>query len=187
MLLAYLPAFTQSTLVLDTKESKVHWKGKMWMSTDGHEGLISFSSGSITLDKDRNISQANFEIDMNTIRSLDAKPGKDGVADHLKNEDFFEVNKFPKATFSGTKISKNGASGQYRVEGFLTIKGIKKKIAFNVKLTEEKASTVVLAEAIIQRSWWGITYKSPNPLSLAKNELIADEIPVKLHLVFRKK
>lgn len=186
LLMAYLPAISQQVYVLNTKESNVFWKGKMWLSNGSHEGTIRFTSGKLTMDKDGKIIAANFEIDMNTIKSLDAEPGKDGLADHLKDPDFFDVKKFPKAFFAGTKISKTYTPDSYLVEGTLTIKGIKKKITFTTKLIQNKTKTTASAELVIQRSWWGVTYKSPDFLSSAKDEMIADDIPVKLNLVFGK-
>ncbi len=81
-LIACLTAFSQQKLVLNTAESTLNWKGKMWMSTDSHEGIIRFSSGKMTMDKTGKILSANFEIDMNTIKTLDARPDKDGLAEH---------------------------------------------------------------------------------------------------------
>lgn len=63
-----MPAFSQQKLVLNTAESTINWRGKMWMSTDSHEGIIHFSSGNMTMDKTGKILSANFEINMNTIK-----------------------------------------------------------------------------------------------------------------------
>jgi polyisoprenoid-binding protein YceI len=86
--MACLSVFSQQKLVLKTTESTINWKGKMWMSADSHEGIIHFSSGNMTMDKTGKILSANFEIEMNTIKTLDARPDKDGLAEHLKSEDF---------------------------------------------------------------------------------------------------
>lgn len=186
VLIACFPAFSQQKLVLNSTESTLNWKGKMWMSTDSHEGIIRFSSGNMTMDKTGKITSASFEMDMNTIKTLDARPDKDGLAEHLKSEDFFAVKKFPKAYFVGTKIEKTTVPGNYSVQGMLTIKGIQKQIAFTVKIVPSPTNTKATAELTLFRSWWGVSYKAPDFLSTLKNDLIADEVPIKLNLVFGK-
>jgi polyisoprenoid-binding protein YceI len=185
-LIAFLPAFSQQKLVLNTAESTINWKGKMWMSTDSHEGIIHFSSGNMTMDKTGKILSANFEINMNTIKTLDARPDKDGLAEHLKSEDFFAVKRFPKAYFVGTKIDKTTVPGNYLVQGMLTIKGVQKQISFTVKIAPGPTKTKSTAELTLFRSWWGVIYKAPDFFSTLKNDLIADEVPIKLNLIFSK-
>jgi polyisoprenoid-binding protein YceI len=185
-LIAFLPAFSQQKLVLNTAESTINWKGKMWMSTDSHEGIIHFSSGNMTMDKTGKILSANFEINMNTIKTLDARPDKDGLAEHLKSEDFFAVKRFPKAYFVGTKIDKTTVPNNYNVQGNLTIKGVIKQVSFAMKMIPMQTSTKATAELTLYRSWWGINYKAPDFFSTLKNDLIAEEVPIKLNLIFSK-
>lgn len=185
-LIAFLPAFSQQKLVLNTAESTINWKGKMWMSTDSHEGIIHFSSGNMTLDKTGKILSANFEINMNTIKTLDARPEKDGLAEHLKSEDFFAVKRFPKAYFVTTKIEKSTVPNNYNVQGNLTIKGVIKQVSFALKMIPLQTGTKATAELTLYRSWWGINYKAPDFFSTLKNDLIAEEVPIKLNLIFSK-
>jgi polyisoprenoid-binding protein YceI len=187
VLIACLSAFAQQKMVLNTTERTIYWKGKMWMSTDSHEGIIHFSSGNMTMDKTGKILSANFEIDMNTIKTLDARPDKDGLADHLKSEDFFAVKRFPKAYFVSTKIDKTTVHDNYLVQGMLTIKGVQKQIiSFAVKIAPGPTKTKATSELTLFRSWWGVSYKAPDFFSTLKNDLIADEVPIKLNLVFGK-
>lgn len=185
-LIAFLPAFSQQKLVLNSAESTINWKGKMWMSTDSHEGIIHFSSGNITMDKTGKILSANFEINMNTIKTLDARPDKDGLAEHLKSEDFFAVKRFPKAYFVTTKIEKSTVPNNYNVQGNLTIKGVIKQVSFAMKMIPMPTNTKATAELTLYRSWWGINYKAPDFFSTLKNDLIAEEVPIKLNLIFSK-
>ena len=186
LLIACLSGFSQQKLVLNTAESSVYWKGKMWLGNDSHEGTIRFSNGSMTVDKTGKITIANFEIDMNTIRTEGARPDKDGLAEHLKSEDFFAVKRFPKANFVATQIDKTVVPNNYNVQGNLTIKGIQKQITFSVKTAASPTGTKVTAEYTLFRSWWGVSYKAPDFLSSLKNDLIAEEVPIKLNLVFVK-
>jgi polyisoprenoid-binding protein YceI len=186
ILVTSLSVLGQQKLILNTSESTVYWKGKMWMSADSHEGIIRFLAGSVALDKTQNIVSASFEIDMNSIKTSDAPPDKDGLAEHLKSEDFFAVKRFPKAYFVGTKIVKTSVSGIYNVQGLLTIRGTQKPIVFNLKMVPSSTITKATAELTLYRSLWGINYKAPDFLSTLKNDLIAEEVPIKLNLVFGK-
>lgn len=186
VLIACFSAFSQQKLLLNTAESTVDWKGKMWMTNDSHEGTIRFTSGNLTMDNTGKVLSASFEIDMNTIKTQDARPDKDGLAEHLKSEDFFAVKRFPKAYFVGTKIDKTTAIGSYSVQGVLTLKGVQKPISFIVKILPNPTNTKATAELTLFRSWWGVSYKAPDFFSTLKNDLIADEVPIKLNLVFAK-
>ncbi|MBL0881975.1 MAG: YceI family protein, partial [Chitinophagaceae bacterium] len=48
---------------------------------------------------------------------------------HLKKEDYFYVERYPKISFISKTIIKEGA-GQYKVTGMLEIKGVNKEINF---------------------------------------------------------
>lgn len=77
ILIACLLSVSLQKLVLNTTESTVHWKGKMWLGNDSHEGTIRFSSGNMTMAVAGKILSMSFEIDMNTFKTLDARPDKD--------------------------------------------------------------------------------------------------------------
>ncbi|NBW80951.1 YceI family protein [bacterium] len=49
--------------------------------------------------------------------------------EHLKSPDFFDAQKHPKMTFDSTSIS--GTPDAFKLEGDLTIRGIKKKVVFD--------------------------------------------------------
>lgn len=67
------------------------------------------------------------EIEAKSINTADEK--RDG---HLKNADFFDVEKFPKIIFEGKSFSKQ-KNGQYKVTGTLTIHGISKEVTLDGK------------------------------------------------------
>lgn len=56
--------------------------------------------------------------------------------DHLRNADFFNVAKFPEMTFDGKKAVKAGANA-YKVEGVLTMLGVKKPVTLDVTVLGE--------------------------------------------------
>ena len=66
------------------------------------------------------------EID---IASVDT--GNDQRDAHLRATDFFDVEKFPTATFTSTSVNADG--DEYRVEGDFTLKGVTKRITLPVQ------------------------------------------------------
>lgn len=114
---------------LDTLNSKVEWKGyKVFKSENtSHFGTIKFESGDVTV-KDGKLESGKFVADMNSLTSVDLKDDAESLGKlngHLKSGDFFEVEKFPTASFEITKVAPT-TSGDYNtlLDGNLTIKGI---------------------------------------------------------------
>jgi polyisoprenoid-binding protein YceI len=65
------------------------------------------------------------------VASIDT--GNDQRDNHLRSEDFFNVEKFPTMVFESTKWSKNG--DHFTVEGNLTIRDITKPMTLQVEQT----------------------------------------------------
>ena len=76
------------------------------------------------------------------------------LLDHLKNEDFFSVDSFPEAILSN--IQGELAS----LKGDLTIKGVTLPIEFSTKLEEQGGEIKVQGQMVIDRTKYGIRYKS---------------------------
>lgn len=194
LLLSYLSGFAQQKFDLSTTESQVFWKGTPAFEYGGHEGTLKFASGNLTLGKDGKIQGGSFVIDMKTIKSTERnakEKGDNNLESHLKGDDFFAVQKYPQATFIMTKINKTAEPNKYAVQGNLNIRGVTNQITFTAFIDNNKESITAKASLFFLRSSFGITYKAPslfasNIFSSAKDHLIADEIPIKLDMVFKK-
>jgi polyisoprenoid-binding protein YceI len=179
--------------VLESKESKINWQG-YYVLGGGHQGTLRFESGSIVLTKDDKITQSHFKIAMNSLENTDLQP-KDGKADlekHLKSGDFFSTDKFPNAYFKLKKVqhfakfNPISTSEQISITGELTIKGLTRPITFMAELKKGEQNIVkIQGEVKIDRSNWGINYKSPSLLDSVKDGIISNEIKIKLDLTFR--
>ena len=75
--------------------------------------------------------QVNVVAEIN-VASIDTdEPKRDA---HLKNEDFFDVAKFPKMTFTGSKLTDvNADRTKAKLEGKLTIKDVSKQVVLDVE------------------------------------------------------
>ncbi|MDY3521372.1 YceI family protein [Riemerella anatipestifer] len=162
---------------IDTATSKIEWKGYKVVKSDNtsHFGDIKFESGEITV-KDGKLESGKFVANMNTLANRDITDDAEQSAKldgHLKNEDFFEVEKFPTSSFEITKVTE-AAEGDYNtlLDGNLTIKGITKPVQFkaNVKVEEGKVS-IKTEPTDIKREDFGVKFQMPVANGVIKNEV----------------
>lgn len=125
---------------------------------------------------------------MNTIVNTDGDYSQN-LVDHLKNEDFFEVNKYPTSSFEITSVmyhnSNNtifGSPVYIRVQGKLTIKGTTRPIRFEAEINP--ANTIIDGKFKIDRTIYNVNYKSKSTSGFIKDGIISDaiEFRVQLHL-----
>ena len=115
-------------------------------------------------------SRVEVAIDLN---SLETKIGK--LTEHLKSPDFFDVAKFPQATFASTEIKSGGEKGAtHTVTGTLDLHGIKKTISFPATINVAADTVSVASEFAINRKDFGIVYAGK------ADDLIRDEVVLKL-------
>ena len=91
----------------DPSNSSIEWKG--FKPTESHNGTINLESGVFSFKEDV-IESGTFLIDMNSIVVLDIPADKKGNANlvgHLKNEDFFDAEKYPNAVFPAPALVVN--------------------------------------------------------------------------------
>ncbi len=171
---------TGEIYLVDTTTSSIEWIG----STPGdykHSGTIKLSDGKFTV-KDNQLTSGKFTININSINNVD-QTGKDktNLESHLKNQDFFEVEKFPVGSFEITEI-KTDSLGQ-KVIGNLTLKQVTNSIEIPTTIkVDEKFILAETATFTIDRTKWGIVYNS-GIIGTIKDDLINDEISLKLKIV----
>lgn len=180
-----------SQLKMDVSQnSTIEWTGRPLVG-DGHKGTIKIASGFITLSE---AEQNKFDkgviiIDMNSIQNTDM-PANDGGTDlvnHLKSEDFFSVKQFPYATLEITSMVPLFPFFQvhkYSVTGNLTIKGVTHTIIFPAIFRDSDKGPQFEGTITIDRTRWGINYKSQSIISTVKDGIIANEINITFKLMF---
>ncbi len=127
-----------------------------------HGKFLKFSGG-FEFDQEK---PENSKVDA-TIETASINMDSDKWDEHLKNADFFNVEKFPTMTFKSTKIEKTGDKTG-TMTGDLTLLGITKPVVLNV--TFNKAATHPMsksyvagfsAEGTLKRSEFGMNYGLP--------------------------
>ena len=170
-------------------ESFVNWKGTHVMGGKGHQGYIKPLTGTLAFDASGTIAGGYFELDMNTITITDKKDtsSDNGLVSHLKDPDFFDVQKFPKGTFQLTKAIKVSNDSSYYITGQLTLKAITQEIQFPATSVRNGENIVATASLTIYRTKWWITYQTGSVFGFVKDELLEDRVPVSLALRFHRK
>jgi polyisoprenoid-binding protein YceI len=156
-------------LTVSPENSKVEFVGAK--VTGSHNGSFKQFTGTINL-VNNGVEASRVTIDMDTSSVV---TDDEGLTKHLKSPDFFDVAKYPKATFTSTKIEPNTAGGgTHNVTGNFELHGVKKSISFpaTIQLAVDGAS--VNAEFSINRKDFGIVYAGK------ADDLIRDGVVIKL-------
>jgi polyisoprenoid-binding protein YceI len=167
------PQAQGAVYLIEPATSKIEWVGaKITLKHDG--GFNSFK-GTATLTGGIETAQLAVAIDTASIWSDNEK-----LTGHLKSPDFFNVEKFPKATFRSSGIVKSAAGDTYDVTGTLDLTGTRKQITFPATLALEGDVLKANAEFAINRKDFGIVYPG------MPDDLIADNVLIKLSIAAKK-
>ncbi|NQX85184.1 MAG: YceI family protein [Flavobacteriaceae bacterium] len=165
----------------DTAASSIAWTG--FKPTGKHNGTINIESGVFSVN-DGKLESGTFLIDMNSIVVSDIpaeNPRNAGLVDHLKNEDFFDVQKYGTAAFDITGFEVK--EGKNMLSGNLTMKDKKNNITIPVTLKMEGDMMTITSEAFtIDRTKWDIRYKSKSIFGDLGDKFINDEIELKINV-----
>lgn len=173
-------ARAQEEIKIDTSTSLIKWTGSNLFKFNEHYGTVKFKSGMILKDKD-SLLGGRFEIDMNSIINTDGKYNEMLVW-HLKNEDFFDVEKHPISKLEITDI-KYSDSLNLDIKANLTIKNITEPIEYKAILKHGKGKLVMVAKFIIDRTRWKVNYESKSLFSNLKDHAISDAIEFEVTVV----
>ena len=140
--------------------------------TRSHNGSFKQFSGTIDLVPN-SIPDSRVTIDIQTNSVVTDEPD---LTKHLQTPDFFDVAKFPKATFVSTKIEAGSGGPTHQVTGNFELHGVKKSITFPATIQVTPDSVTVDAEFSINRKDFGLIYAGK------ADDLIRDGVVIKLSL-----
>jgi len=153
--------------------SSVEWTGRK--VTGKHNGGFKKFSGNLMLDKaGKEVSYAMVEIEVGSLWADSKTEGNAKLEGHLKADDFFNAEKFPKAKFETTKIEKKG--DKHEVTGNLTMRDVTKSITFPASISVGEKEVTVKAEFNIDRMGYGIKFEG------MKDNLIEDKVDIRLDI-----
>ena len=99
------------------------------------------------------LSKSSFKIDIDTTSLWS---DNNGLTNHLKNSDFFDVSRYPNITFETTRIELASAKKAV-VTGKLTMLGKAVEVAIPCSIEVTDGSLQVKSEFKIDRTQWGMT------------------------------
>jgi polyisoprenoid-binding protein YceI len=144
--------------------------------TGDHKGQFKTFDGAINYAQGQPTGVA-FTIDLNSVET--DSPKLDG---HLKSADFFDVAKYPQATFTSSSLTPAPAGSPegttHVLTGTLDLHGVKKDVSIPVKTEQTPEGVRASSEFTINRHDWGVSYKG------AADDLIRDNVLIQLDLVF---
>ncbi|MBX2913859.1 MAG: YceI family protein [Cyclobacteriaceae bacterium] len=173
---ATVSAAEGTEVALNTAASKIIWTGSK--VSGSHTGAVTLKSGALFV-KDGAVTGGNFVADLSTITNTDMQGEySDKLVGHLKSEDFFDIAKFPEATFEITSVTAGAEAGKVTISGNLTMRGVTKNITFPATVTEATETSVrAAADFNVLREDWGLVYTG------MADDLISKEFNLKIELV----
>ena len=179
------------TYEIDTTASTIEWRGTK--PTGEHRGTISVQNGQLMATNEQ-ITSGSVLIDMNSIKVTDEGMEDDqrvNLENHLKGTvdgketDFFNVNKFPTATFEITGVTEE--NGKKMLQGNLTLKDETKNIQFPVNSNIEDDMITLQSETFtIDRTDWGVNYGSQSVFDNLGDNFISDEMELTINVTARR-
>lgn len=166
---ASAPAAGEKYLITP-ENSKIEFVGSK--VTGSHNGSFAKFSGAIDYLGQPEKSRVTIMIDLDSVTADDPK-----LTNHLKTADFFDVAKYPRATFESTEIRAGGDKGAtHTVTGNLQLHGVTKSITFPATIAVSPGAITVDSSFAINRKDFGINYAG------AADNLIRDDVVLTLRI-----
>ena len=136
--------------------------------TGSHNGGFKTFAGEFKVMNGRLADAGNKVVINTTSLWSDA----DRLTGHLKSPDFFDVAKFPTATFVTLKVEPKATN--HLITGNLTLHGVTKQISFPAKIEVTDTTVTVAAEFFVNRADFEMKYPGK------ADDLIRQEVVLKL-------
>jgi polyisoprenoid-binding protein YceI len=168
---------TAGSYKVDPNHTQVLWTVDH-MGISPLSGLFPTSTGTLDIDP-VNLAATKLSVTFNIAELVTSAPG---LTKHLQTPDFFDVAKFPTATFVSTGVVGSGNTA--KVTGNLTIKGVTKPVTLDVRFfgagpspMSKKLNIGFHASTTIKRSDFNLGYGVP---------VVGDEVKLGIHAAFEK-
>jgi polyisoprenoid-binding protein YceI len=182
LLLAFIPVYSAVTkYVADTAHSNVGFSMPILGGLSQVRGKFSEFTVEIVYD-DQDVTKSTVNA---VIKAASIDTGIERRDAHLRNADFFDVEKFPEITFRSSRVEKKGKN--FIAHGTFTMHGVSQEIALPFTVNgihkDEKSGKTTLgatARTSINRRAYGINYsRADNPAYLG------DVVEIELNIITR--
>ncbi len=171
---------TPQKLNINTAKSNIKWSADYAFYFGGHYGTIDFTEGHFIKTGDV-ITGGEFIVNMRSIKNtdIDKEDANASLVEHLKNEDFFDVEKFPSSKLEITSVHYHDPT-HMKIIANLTIKGVTRLIDFQAEVDFETETMTTRFK--IDRTRWNINYGSKSVTDSLKDSVISDAIGFEIEL-----
>lgn len=168
--------------VLDPTHSELLFKVKHLMITNVKGEFRNFSAE--IESEGNNFEKARLSVKVDAASLFTNNDDRDA---HLRSGDFFETEKYPEITFTGTSFT--GKGDDYKLTGLLTMKGVTNEVTLDVEFGginkdpwgNEKAGFSL--EGKINRKDWGLNW---NAALETGGVLVSEEVRIQGEVQFVK-
>ncbi len=164
------PSIGQNIVQFDPVKSKILWTGHAEIGSYAPSGTLNLLSGEAKI-QDGKINSSLIIIDMKSMKQENAH-----LLEHLKSEDFFDVDRFPISQIKINRIKDGVAFGT------ITIKNKSKGLVCPVNIRREKDHLSVSGKVTIDRTQFGIIFNSGNFFSGLGDKAIRNTFEVEFEL-----
>jgi polyisoprenoid-binding protein YceI len=120
-------AYAADTYQLDPTHTYPSFEADHMGGVSTWRGKFTKSSGTVTLDRAAKTGTVDVTVDTSSTQTGNTK-----LDEHLRSGDFFDVAKYPTATFKGTAIKFDGDT-PVAVDGQFTLKGVTKPLNLKIE------------------------------------------------------
>ncbi len=178
-----------SSYKVDVETSLVRWTGRNLFNH--HNGTVKLAGGRIEIEQGA-LKAASFTLDMNSIACEDlvdtAYNAK--LIRHLRDDDFFAVDRFPTAEFicehAEPLPSCTPGTPNYTLHGAMTLRGVTKPLSFPAVIAAADVDHLTgQAQFELDRTQFGSHYGSGKLFAFLGKHVVNDHIHlhIKLHAV----
>lgn len=141
------------------------------------EGKFKVFEGKLQIDESIARSKVSTSVDVGSVDT--------GVSirdDHLRSPDFFDAQKYPKMIFESTSLT--GTFDAFKLEGDLSIHGVKKKVTFDALYLGQDTDgygnrkVAFKAKTKINRKDFGLVWN----MMVEAGPTVGDEVTIELNL-----
>ena len=167
---------------IDPDKSSITWLGKKVVGPKKHYGKIGIQEGEVVY-QGSSPTKGYIIIDMKKLTDEDLTNPKwnKKLVDHLKSDDFFDVEKFSTAKFEFNQVTK--VEKAYQANGSMTIKNKAKKEVIQLQASVSGNNLTATGEHVFDRTDFDVRYGAQKWYKLPLDKLIADQITLEFKLV----
>lgn len=168
---------------IDRAHSEIGFKVKHMMFTNVHGRLEEFTGTAESQGDDFDHARFSFNA-----MAASLSTGSEDRDNHLRGEDFFNVEEFPEISFLSTSMMKVD-NNNYVMVGDLTMRGVTKPVTLSVEFNGimndpwGNTKSGFSASAKLNRTDWGLTW---NSVLETGGVLVSEEVVLSIDVQFVK-